>query len=85
MHLQVPVIIDVAQFAEFVHEVLLTLRSRRSDHLRQRFLTDLSHDGLWSRFLAEIRKEQQQPRKAPFAGIEQLIYQVLFDPSVASQ
>ena len=84
MNLEMSIVIDVAQFAKFVHEMTYA-RSRRADHFRQRFLTDFSHDRLRSRFLAEICKEKEQPGKAPFAGIEQLIDQILFDSTVASQ
>jgi hypothetical protein len=37
------VVFDKTQFAEFVHEKAYA-RSGRADHLRQRFLTKLSHD-----------------------------------------
>jgi hypothetical protein len=36
-------------------------------------------------FLAEIRQQQKCPRQAFLAGIEQLIDQVLLDPTVAGQ
>ena len=69
MDFQFTVVFDETQFAEFVHEKAHA-RSRRADHFRQRFLTDLSHDRLRSRFLAEICKEKEKSGKAPFARIE---------------
>jgi hypothetical protein len=84
VNLQLPIVFDKAQFAEFVHEKAHT-RSRRADHFRQRLLTYLSHDRLRSPFLAEVRQEKEHSSKAPFAGIEQLIDQILFNSAVASQ
>src|SRR5258708_26607793 len=45
MDFQLSVVFDKAQFAEFVHEEAHP-RSGRADHLRQGFLTKLSHDRL---------------------------------------
>src|SRR6195256_4360175 len=72
MDLQFSVVFDKAQFAEFVHEKAYA-RSGRADHLRQRFLTELSHDRLRPAFLAEICKEKEKSGEAFFARIEQLI------------
>src|SRR3954471_5877053 len=36
-------------------------------------------------FLAEIRQQQEKPGEALFAGVEQLIDQVLFHPTVARE
>src|SRR5271165_6494507 len=60
------VVFDKAQFAEFVHEKAHT-RPGRTDHLRQRFLTERSHDRLWPAFLAEIRKQKEKPGEALLA------------------
>src|SRR5712672_3913793 len=76
MNLDFSVVFDEAQFAEFVHEKAHA-RSGRADHLRQRFLTELSHDRLRLAFLAEICKEKEKPSEALFARIEQLVDQVL--------
>src|SRR5882672_4076149 len=63
MDFQFSVVFDKSQFAEFVHEKAHA-RSGRADHLRQRFLTELSHDRLWPAFLAEICKQKEKPGEA---------------------
>src|SRR5216683_2379753 len=84
MDFQFSVVFDETQFAEFVHEKAHA-RSGRADHLRQRFLTERSHDRLRPAFLAEICKEKEKPGEALFARIEQLVDQVLFNSTVPSQ
>ena len=66
MDLEFSVVFDKAQFAKFVHEKAHA-RSGRADHLRQRLLTKLSDDRLWSAFLAEICKQKEKPGEALFA------------------
>jgi hypothetical protein len=58
MDFQFSVVFDKTQFAEFVHEKAHA-RSRRADHLRQGFLTKISHDRLRPAFLAEICEEKE--------------------------
>src|ERR1700737_1613723 len=84
MDLELSVVLDKTQFAEFVHEKAHA-RSGRADHFRQRFLTEISHDRLRPAFLAEIRKQKEKPRMALFARIKQLVDQVLFNSTVSSQ
>src|SRR3984893_3998256 len=84
MDFQFSVVFNKTQFAEFVHEKAHT-RSGRADHVRQRFLTEVSHDRLWPAFLAEICKQKEKSGEALFARIEQLIDQVLFNSTVPSQ
>src|SRR6476660_10236528 len=81
MDLDFSVVFDKTQFAESVHEKAHA-RSGRADHLRQRFLTKVSHDRLWPAFLAKICKQKEQPREALFARIKQLVDQVLFYSTV---
>jgi hypothetical protein len=69
MDLELSVIFDETQFAEFVHEKAHA-RSGRADHLRQRFLTEFSHDRLRLAFLAEICKQKEKPGETLFARIE---------------
>jgi hypothetical protein len=69
MNFQSSVVIDKAQLAEFIHEKAHP-RSGRADHLRQRFLTEVSHDRLRPTFLAEICKQKEKPGEALFARIE---------------
>src|SRR5256885_13689594 len=66
MDFQCSVVLDEAQFAELVHEKAHP-RSGRADHLRQRFLTEVSYDRLWPAFLAEICKQKEKPGEALFA------------------
>ena len=84
MDFQFSVVFDKTQFAEFVHEKAYA-RSGRADHLRQRFLTELSHDRFRPAFLAEICKQKEKSGEAFFARIEQLIDQVLFNSTVPRQ
>src|ERR1700730_18496675 len=69
MDFQFSVVFDKTQFAESVHEKAHP-RSGRSDHLRQRFLTKLSHDRLRPALLAEICKQKEKPGEALFARIK---------------
>ena len=83
MDFQLSVVFDKAQFAEFVHEKTHA-RSGRANHLRQRFLTEFSHDRLWPAFLAEICKEKEKPGEALFARIKDWVDQVFFTSTVPS-
>ena len=69
---------DEAKFAKFVHEEAHA-RTGRSDHLGERFLADFRDHRLRVAFLAEVRQQQEQPRKALLARIEQLVDEVRFD------
>jgi hypothetical protein len=84
VHPQLAVVLDETQLPELVQEVAHP-RPRRTDHLRQRLLADLGRDRLRAAFLAEIRQQQEKPGEALFAGVEQLIDQVLFHPAVARE
>jgi hypothetical protein len=72
MDFQSSIVFDKTQLAELVHEKAYA-RSGRADHLRQHFLTELSHDRLRPAFLTEICKEKEKSGEALFARIEQLI------------
>ena len=65
MDFNFPIIIDVAQFAEFVHE-LTDAGPGRTNHLREKFLTKLSDDRLWRVFLPEVRKKKKNASEALF-------------------
>ena len=60
MDFKFTIVFDEAQFAELVHEKA-DARSGRADHLRQGFLTELSHDRLRLALLAEICKQKEKP------------------------
>ena len=51
------VVVNKAQLPKFVHKKA-NPRSRRADHLRQRFLADFRNDWLGPSLLAKIRKKQ---------------------------
>src|ERR1700731_650451 len=82
--LQVTVVINQAHFSKPVHEKAHA-RSRRADHLRERFLAYFCNDRLGLPFLAELREDEKKPSQALLAGIEQLIDQVRLDADVARQ
>ncbi len=78
------VVLDEAQFAEFVHEKI-DAGARCANHLRQHFLGNLGKH-LLRLVLRAIAREQQQSARQPFlAGVEELIDQVLFDADVSTQ
>src|ERR1700730_15013091 len=81
---QVAVVVDEAQLPEFVHE-LADARACRADDLGQRLLADGGRNGLRPAILAEIRQEEQRAGQALFAGVEELVDEVLLDPAVAGQ
>ena len=81
MNLQAALILDEAQLSKLVHEETHP-GPRRPDHFGQGFLTDPGNDGLMLPVLAEAGQQQQNPRQPLLAGIEKLIYQVLFDPNI---
>jgi hypothetical protein len=66
LNLYVAIVADEAQVPEFVHEVTHP-RACYANHLRQHLLTEFSGNRLWPAFLAEIRKEKEEARKALLA------------------
>ena len=56
MDFQFSIVFDVAQFAEFIHE-MADAGSSGPDHLREDFLTELSDNRLRRILLTEICKE----------------------------
>ena len=85
MNLQpAPAIVNEAQFPEPIHEET-DPRPGCTHHLGQRLLTDLGDYRLGHAFLAEVSKQQQNPRESLFAGIEKLVDQVLFVSDVPPQ
>src|SRR5437763_15471150 len=66
MDLYFSVVVDKTQFAEFIHEEA-DARPGRANHLRQRFLTERSHDRLRLAFLAEIGEQKEKPSETLFA------------------
>ena len=56
-----------------------------ADHLRQRILIHSGEYAFGLAFLAEMRKKQESPSQALFAGVEKLVHEVRFIPDVARQ
>src|SRR3954468_19729308 len=79
-----PTVSDEAKVPELVHKIAHA-RACCADHVRQRFLSEMSYDRFRLAFLAKIREEKEESGEALFARIEQLIDQVFFNPTVASQ
>ena len=84
VNLDLAVVVDVPLFPEFVHEKT-DPGTRGADHFRQRLLAEGDRDRLFAMLLAEIRQQQKQAREASFAGIEELVDQVVFDPVISFQ
>ena len=82
--LDLAVIADEAELAEFVHEEA-DAGTGGADHLRQCFLAHLNLDRMQAAFLAEVGQQQQKPRQPLLARIEKLVDQVRFDSVVARQ
>src|SRR5882762_6582477 len=83
-YLDFAVVVDEPLFPEFVHEETYP-GTRCADHLRQRFLTEGHRDRFCVALLAEIRQQQKQAREPPFAGVEELVDQIVLDPAVSPQ
>jgi len=76
------VVVYVTEIAESIEEEADT-GSGCADHLRQSFLTDLGDDRNRLGFLTEVSHQHEQPRKAFFTGIEQMIDEISFHADVA--
>jgi len=79
---QFSIVVDKAQLAKLVHEEAHS-GAGRSDHLRQRLLSDARDDRFRLALLAEIGQQQQHARQAFLARIEELIDEIGFDPDIA--
>src|SRR5580692_4780019 len=79
-----PVVADETIFTKLVHEEA-DARPGGADHIGQCFLTKIDRDRLSYSLLAEICEEKEKPSEAPFARIEELVDQIVFDSTVARQ
>jgi len=78
------VVLDKAQFPEFVHEKI-DAGPRCANHLRQHLLRNFGEHCL-RLALCAIAREQQQSARQPFlTGVEELVDQVLLDSYVSRQ
>src|SRR5579862_127060 len=71
------IVLDEAQFTEFIHEKIDS-RPRRPDHLGQRLLGYFGERLLEIAWLSITREQQESASQAFFAGVEELVYQILF-------
>ena len=79
--MQAAVVLDETQLPELVHEEIYA-GSGSADHFREHFLRDFGKNPLEFVFLAIAREKQQRTRQTLFAGIEELIDQVLLDSDI---
>src|ERR1700724_3483765 len=79
--LEVAVVLDEPQFLELIHEEV-DARARGTDHLRQRLLRDLRRHLLRLVLFAMARQQQQGAGQSLFAGVEELVDQVLLGADV---
>ena len=84
MNFDVSVVADKPQLAKLIHEVA-NPGSRGPNHFRQGRLTDIRIDRLRTAFLAKICEQQEKSCKAPFTRIEELVDEVLLNPTVPGQ
>ena len=63
------VVADQAQLSKLVHEKT-NARSRRADHISQRFLIDTRVNRRGVTLFSKIREQQEEPRETFLAGIE---------------
>jgi hypothetical protein len=82
MDLDFSIVVDESLFAESVHEEAHP-GSGGADPLRQSFLTEGNGDWRCAPLLPEIREKQKQTRETSFAGIEELVDQIIFDAAVS--
>src|ERR1700730_3057095 len=73
-----------SQFREPVHEKAYSGTSG-ADHFCQGFLTDLRNHGLGHPFFAKMSEHKKDTRESLFAGIKQLVDQILFVADVARE
>ena len=76
------VVLDEAQFPEFVHEKI-DPGPRRANHLRQHLLRYFGQHLLRMASRAIAREQQESARQAFLARVEELVYQVLLDSYVS--
>ena len=78
------VVADEAEFAEFVHEKIHA-GAGGADHLRQSLLGNFGQCLFRIAWGPIAREEQQSAGQALFAGVEELVDEVLFDADIARQ
>jgi hypothetical protein len=69
---------------KLIHEKTYSGASR-AYHSRQRLLADLRDYRLGLRLLAVISQQQEHARQPLFAGVEELVHQILLNPNIAGE
>ena len=75
MHSNAAIVVNKAEFVEMVHEKTDT-RPRCTDHLGQFVFRDLWNQPLKLIGLAKFRHQQEYPRQAFLAGVEELVEKI---------
>ena len=75
-------IVDKTMLPKSFHK-MADPRSGCADHLCQGFLLHSGDYSFGSAFLAIIRQQQENPSQPLFAGVEKLVYEILFVSNVA--
>ena len=78
------VVLDEAQFSKFVHEEI-DAGPRCADHLRQHLLRHLGEHLLRMVPCAVAREQEQSACQPFFAGVEELVDQILLNPNVSRE
>ena len=84
MYLDAAVVAYKTQFAKAIHKEA-NAGASGADHVRQGFLSNGRNKGLRSTWFAELGHQQENPRKAFFAGIEELIDKIGLGSHAAGQ
>ena len=85
VHLQTTaVVINEAELPEPIHKETDS-RTGRPYHLGQRLLTDLGDYSFWYALFAEVSQQKKDSSQSLFAGVEQLIHQILFVTNIPNQ
>src|SRR5439155_14194704 len=84
VNLEAVVVVDEAELPELVHEEIHA-RSRRPDHFREDLLRDFWQHASRALRLAKTRQQEQRAGQPFFAGIEQLIDEVLLETAVPGE
>src|ERR1700733_15806439 len=84
MNLKPTVVVNETQFAEPVHEKA-DPRARGTYDLGQRLLAHLGNYQLGRTLLAKVGQQEQYPRQALLAGIEELVHQIFFNANVSEE
>ena len=82
--MQAAVVFDEAEFAEFVHEEI-DAGASGADHFGEHFLGNFGQDALELVFFAVAREEQEGAGETLFAGVEELIDEILFDADISGE